>query len=73
MINFPPSLKSLADKYAPFGYEDAKGFHFGEAITVHWFRQDTGLWMLRSSGAESGSEAGGTSSTAKTPPMHGNG
>jgi hypothetical protein len=59
MTSFLPSLKSLADKLAPFGYENATGFHFGQAITVHWFRQDTRLWMLRSPGAESGREAGG--------------
>ena len=30
------TLIRLAEELAPLGYEDATGFHYGEAITVHW-------------------------------------
>jgi hypothetical protein len=41
VLRFPrPSLHHtlirLAEELAPLGYEDATGFHYGEAITVHW-------------------------------------
>jgi hypothetical protein len=26
----------MLEKLAPLGWEDAAGFHFGEATTVHW-------------------------------------
>ena len=35
-MSFLPPFKSLGEKLVPVGYEDAAGFHFGDAMTVHW-------------------------------------
>jgi hypothetical protein len=64
----------MLEKLAPLGYEDATGFHFGEAITAHWGFPAVLFRRLTLHDARSNCDNGaGSVNCQNSPPMLGTG
>ena len=73
-MSFLPLLKSLGEKLVPVGYENAAGFHFGDAMTVHWEPpRGLDLWLILHDALNNCDCPKGSVNCQNIPPMHGHG